>query len=234
MKESLARIKKNAPEERSESLLLPHEIEEVKESAFRSIILSTLHENFVAQLDDAGFEEDEIRSIESSIADMSYEDAVAVFGTPASISQRRFKRLLAEVRTGSLKAGSIAKQLLDDARAKGFGIGFHNSQYEVQPDPKSGDWLIRPTQQDHRDGDLPRAYFATSYKTLYRSKYAMKYLYIVRTIDEHTKSDGKWSRTNALSVIDEVPLDRIDKWVNEAVANRRNKKESDVSSKEDA
>ena len=226
MKESFSSSKVEAV---SDSVLSPHELEMVREDAFRSIILSTMNEKFHDHLDEAGFDEDEVRAIESSIAGLSFKDAAAVFGIPSSISVRKFKKLLESVNKGELKAADIPQYLLDEAKEKGFGIGYHNAPREVRPDPKTGDWYIRPTDEDHRDSNMPRAYYATSYKTLYRSKHSLKFLYIVRTMDENSKTDGNWSRTNALSIIDEVPLDRIDKWVNDAVTNRRRIKKADAA-----
>lgn len=213
-------------------VLPPEELEAVREDAFHSIILSTLNDTFEANLEEAGFDDGDIRAIESKIAGLSFEDATAVFAVPASISAKKFKGLRDLVEKGSISAEDIPERLLSEAHEHGFGIGYHNAVREIQPDPKTGDWFVRPTEADHRDGDLPRAYYATSYKTLYRSKHSLKFLYVVRTIKDMAKTDGNWSRTNALSIIEEVPLERIDRWVDEAVENRRQLKAKDATREE--
>ena len=204
--------------------LASDEIESVREDAFKSIILSTLNERFLDHLDEVGFGERDINSITSSVAKMPFNEAVRVFGIPASIAVKRFQKLYNAVSAGEIKPEEIPTLLLTESKERGFGIGYHNSPREIKPDPKTGDWYVRPTEKDHRDDDLPRAYYATSYKTLYRSKHTPRFLYIVRTIDENSKTDGNWSRSNALSIIEEVPLDRIDKWVQDAIDNRRSEK----------
>ena len=228
MKESFNRpSSKKLDDSSPERALSPREIEKIKESAFRSIILSTLNDTFIGHLDDVGFSEDEIHSIESTIGQMSFEEATVVFGIPASIVEKKFKKLLASVRAGELVATEIPHLLLIEAREKGFMVGYHNSSYEIHPNKTTGDWHVRATEKDHRDDDMPRAYYATSYKTLYRSKHSLKFLYIVRALRDNTKTDGNWSRSNSLSIIEEVPLDRIDKWVADAVENTRKTKKNE-------
>lgn len=229
MNESLSRFPRPVKKEKGEIIFSREELESMREDAFRSIILSTLSETFMNRLEETGFSDEETKSIMSATTELSFDDAAAVFGVPASIFERRFGRLLESVRAGMMRPGEIPTLLLRDAREKGFGIGYHNSSHEVLPNQRTGEWHIRPSEQDHRDGDLPRAYFSTSYKTLYRSKHSIKYLYIVRTMKDHSRTDGNWSRTNALSIIDEVPLDRIDKWVAEAVLNKKKALENESS-----
>lgn len=223
MKESPSRRKfESAPQQ--EAALSPDELEAVREGAFQSIILSTLLETFVSSLEEVGFTLDEVREIESPLALLDFKEATAVLAIPASIRERKLTKLLESVRTGEFIAADVVERLHKEAKERGFGIGYHNSPNEIRPDLKTGEWSIRPTEKDHRDADLPRAYYATSYKTLYRSKHSLKYLYVVRTMNDHVKTDGNWSRTNILSIVEEVPLDRIDKWVDDSVQNTRHTK----------
>ena len=196
--------------------------DQVREEAFRSIILNELTENFEDNLANADFTDDEIREIESEIASLSFEDASRVFSVPHDVAERKFKILRQKVDAG-MPLGDIPKLLLDEAERYGFGIGYHNSPIEIKPD-RNGQWFIKPTERDHRDGDISKAYFATTYKTLYR-KGGPKNMYIVRTIADNTKTDGNWSRSSGMSIITTVPVDRVDGWVHRV----SREKESDAA-----
>ncbi len=189
--------------------------DQLREDAFRSIILNELTENFESNLYDADFTDEQIREIENQIATLSFEDASKVFSVPYETAARKFNVLREKVTNGDILPKDIPKLLIEEAERYGFGIGYHNSASEIKPD-RENRWFIKPTETDHRDNDLARAYFATTYKTLYR-KGTPRYLYIVRTLAENTKTDGNWSRSNGMSVVTSVPIDRVDGWVRNVV-----------------
>lgn len=201
--------------------------DQIKEDAFRSIILTELTETFENNLYEAGFSDQEIRDIEGEVATLSFEDAAKVFSTPHEMAERKFKILKQRVDSGAIAAQEIPRILIEEADRHGFGIGYHNSAIEIKPD-KSGAWFIRPSERDHRDDDLARAYFATTYKTLYR-KGTPRFIYIVRTIAENTRTDGNWSRSGGMSVITSVPIDRVDAWVNKVLEEEEAKRKSAVT-----
>jgi hypothetical protein len=205
-------------------------LEQLKEEAFRSIILHELTENFEENLANAEFSEEEIREVENEIAQLSFEDATKVFSIPHDVAPRKFNLLRERVDKGQIEAKDIPKLLIEEAQRYGFGIGYHNSSAEIKPN-KNGEWFIKPTEADHRDNDLAKAYFATTYKTLYR-KGGPRFMYIVRTIAENTKTDGNWSRSNGMSVITSVPVDRIDGWVSRVAREKENAAQEGAAFKE--
>ena len=185
--------------------------ENVREEAFRSIIFSELNENLENNLAAAEFTDAEIEEIEQVIAKLTFEDAMRVFSVPYETAVRKFRMLREKVDSGDIQPRDIPGLLIEEAERYGFAVGYHNSPVEIKPD-KEDRWFIKPTERDHRDGDLAKAYFATTYKTLYR-KGTPRYMYIVRTLADNTKTDGNWSRSNGMSIITSVPIDRVDAWV---------------------
>lgn len=209
--------------ERINTTISSSEIERdrVREDAFRLIILNELSANFTENLADAEFTDDQIREIGDEIATLSFENATKVYCVPYETAARKFHLLHDKVQKGDIEPKDIPGLLIEEAERYGFGIGYHNSPTEIKPD-RENRWFIKPTESDHRDNDLARAYFATTFKTLYR-KGTPKHMYIVRTLAETTKTDGNWSRSNGMSVITSVPIDRIDGWVNTVLRDAEKK-----------
>ncbi len=191
------------------------ELDEKKERAFETVVLNELIETFKDRLVEADFSSEEMHAIESELAGLTFPQAAKVLCTPHETAHRKFQVLRERIDKGDIEARQVVSVLLEEAERHHFGIGYHNSPTEIKPDAQ-GRWFIRATEHDHRDNDLSRAYFATSYKTLYR-KGTVNYLYIVRTVQDTVKTDGNWSRAGGLSVITRIPLQRIDGWVNNAL-----------------
>ena len=74
--------------------------------------------------------------------------------------------------------------------------------------------FIDGTEKDHRDNDLPKAYYSFDYRHLYRAKNP-KYLYLIASLSSD-KTDGvEWGRASSLSIIDYVKIEDVDREVEE-------------------
>src|SRR5690349_16296432 len=83
---------------------------------------------------------------------------------------------------------------IENGKKYGFSIGYH-----VSPFATEGDTIIGK-EPDHRDNDLPRAYYSSDYKHLYLKKHG-NHLYAVRAemgpdTSHRQDNDGAWGRAS--------------------------------------
>jgi hypothetical protein len=108
-------------------------------------------------------------------------------------------------------------------------IGFHAtpsvvSKEKLQNQTNREKWSIKGTEQDHRNDDMPMAYYSLSLEKLFRQKNINK-LYIVRANlapgnNHYPDNDGHWGRSGNLSIISEINFtDEDNKRLDELVKN---------------
>jgi len=202
------------------------------ENTFNSIVLNQLQGTFEDNLFESGFSTEEVDRTLRGLISMKFEDAARAMAIPAELAKRNLASLHSKIEHGQLTFETAASYLLTEAVKHGFGVGYHNSPTEIRPDAK-GSWFIKPTEQDHRDNDLGMAYYSTSYKTLYRKK-APKYLYIVRTLADTSRTDGNWSRGPGLSIVAMMPIEYVDETVSTKVKEKLESAENTEQKKQAA
>ena len=87
-------------------------------------------------------------------------------------------------------------------------------------------WVVYGKEKDHRDNDLPMAYYSFDYMNLYKSK-DPKYIYVVsvqKSQSSGNRRDGnnQWGRAPSLSVVEKFDLRELEMEV-EAIAQERKK-----------
>lgn len=92
-------------------------------------------------------------------------------------------------------------------------FGYHTSTDKISRDLKTGDWEIIPriNSEDHRNNNLPMAYYSVDFKNLYFDKHSRNYIYLIRadTKKDYQDGDHAWGRNSKLSIIAEFDTHQI-------------------------
>ena len=178
-----------------------------REALFESIVANNLLERFEGDLEDADLSEESIAQIIDAAVHFQVYEIVQALAYPHDLRERFISVVIEQIQKGELKPEGVMSFLCERARRYGFGAGFHMSKVDIRPSAKG--WAVLGTEQDHRDNDLPMAYYARSFRWLYR-RGIQNYLYIVRAEKEHrVGDDGKWYRAPSLSIVTRLPVDVI-------------------------
>jgi len=202
--------------------------EERRELFFRTFATVQLLDKFSEDMEEANFSENEVNKALIEFSSMTNEDVWRSLSYPHELRGGLLARYKEHIETREMSVSDMIEHMRDHARERGFNIGFHASPFEIKPDTK-GDWTVRASENDNRDGDLPMAYYSRSYRTMYR-KQGPAYLYFVRVSDSD-RNDGNWWRASSLSVIQQVSAKEMDTFVRnmEKRMNGRNGKEQAAS-----
>lgn len=189
----------------------------LRESIFVSVINEKLLEEFEDALYESEFEEEEVEEFKKNLESYSFEDIKQILSLPYEIRVRRLAVLKKNISEGKMTIAGAIERLKSDAAKEGYTLGYHVSDAEVIPrkDAKTGSeaWIIDGKEEDHRDDDLPMAYYSTDLEHMYRKKRA-RYMYLVRA---HTgensphrqDNDGAWGRASKLDVIARLDLEGV-------------------------
>lgn len=181
----------------------------LKDRLFDNYMKNALVADFFTELEEEIDDEDKVEEMKQELIKYSDEDIFAALSLPFELRKRRFEIFNKLIKNGSSPT-EIIKNLVEEAKKNGFGIGYHTSPYDIKTD-KNGHWNIRGTESDHRDGDLNKAYYSSQYRHLYKKK-PPQFIYIVRTDPTH-RSDGNWHRASSLSIITRVSFNDVIHYV---------------------
>jgi hypothetical protein len=187
-------------------------VHELRERAFRVLVDRHLVNSWREALADADFESDEIDGFIDALGACSEEELDRVLSVPDELRGQILEHYRERIDNDELEPNDMVGELRDKASRNGFSIGFHTSNHDIRPD-EEGRWMIRGTEQDHRDNDMSMAYYAKDYEAMYRRKQP-QYIYVVRARDED-RTDGKWWRAPSLSVIAQLPMQQVQASVEE-------------------
>lgn len=183
------------------------ESEQRREAYFEQFIATKMLSRLEDDLEELDVEPEIITKIVDSAYTLSFDDIYRALSYPYDLRTSFLSKLVHRIHSGHLKPEHALSDMATTARRYGFSIGFHMSLFDIKPSSKG--WAIRGTEADHRDNDLPMAYYARKFKSLYRRKLA-SYVYIVRAEDSHrVGEDGKWWRAPSLSIVQKIPLDEL-------------------------
>tara|TARA_B100000900_G_scaffold408914_1_gene423951 strand:+ start:243 stop:920 length:678 start_codon:yes stop_codon:yes gene_type:complete len=198
-------------EEKLDSALKSSEMspEEIADFLFDQYMKQHLLDKFFEDLEDY-LDTSQIEEVRASLASYKDDEVTIATAIPNELREKNFQRLHDEVTKEGKTPAEAIKRLVEASNRYNFGIGYHTSPIDIRP-TANGVWNIKATEQDHRDGDLARAYYSSKFRHLYKAKND-GYIYAVRTSPED-KTDGNWSRSSSLSIIMRVPFREVHDYV---------------------
>lgn len=201
-----------------ESLRTPEQLA-TKEYIFRDIIENKALDSFKEHMDNAGFEENQIAEFELMLA--SNPDMMPkILAFPYELKKRSFSHFQKQINEGKADLQFMFDTMVKRAKMINPKIAYHCSQQDIRSKMIKDTygpvevWNIDGTEKDHRDDDLPMAYYSFNYLHLYREKNP-KYLYLIESNPKHRTDGADWGRAPGLSIIDRLDLKEVDKQVEE-------------------
>jgi hypothetical protein len=195
---------------------VPASPDRILEDAFLTVVQQRILESFSDALSESGFTGDEESEFRSEISRLSLEDLGGVLSMPHELKQMRLPKLHERITSG-MAIHDVVGLLVKESRERGFKIGYHMSNSDIQPRAaakgKTESWTIDGREKDHRDNDLPMAYYSTSLSHLYGKKRA-RFLYIIRAetgtgTTHKPDNDGAWGRATKLDVVDKLDYEEV-------------------------
>jgi len=191
-----------------------------KEYLFRNIIENKSLDIFLVDMKKHGFSDEQIDEFSSILADGDHM-LNRVLAYPYELRQRMLPFFKQTIDKGQHDLKFMYDKLVERSVTTGSKIAYHCGSQLIQPKigkdntgKKVGEWSIDGTEKDHRDNDLPKAYYSFDYRHLYRAKNP-KYLYLIASLSSD-KTDGvEWGRASSLSIIDYVKIEDVDREVEE-------------------
>jgi hypothetical protein len=202
---------------------------QLKEHLFKRIINAKLYDSFLEMLKERYHVSDvDIEEVSRYLLS-SPVPLDRLLATSYELKQVRLNNLL---KKGELNAKGIINSIKRTLDFRDDRVGYHTSKYNISKkkikDTSRGDvweWNISGTEIDHRDNDLPMAYYSTTYNDIYREK-KPKFIYLVSSTKDH-RSDGAWKRALSLDIIDVLDYKEVMDEVWEEVNNIRKEKLGD-------
>lgn len=192
----------------------------VKEYLFRNIVENKSLDIFLSDMEKFGFSNEQINEFSSILADGEHM-LNRVLAYPYELRQRMLPFFKQTIDKGQYDLKFMYDKLVERSVSHGAKIAYHCGSQLVQPrigkdnsGNKVEEWCIDGTERDHRDDDLPMAYYSFDYKHLYRTKNP-KYLYLIESLPKHRTDGSEWGRAPALSVIDYIKIEDVDREVEE-------------------
>jgi hypothetical protein len=177
---------------------------QLKEHLFKRIVNAKLYNSFLEMLKERYHVDDKDIKEVSRYLLSSPIPVNRLLAVSYELKQVAFNYLSKE---NKLNANEIISYLEKMIKFKSGDVGYHTSKYEISKkkskDTSRGDiweWSISGTEKDHRDFDLPMAYYSTTYNDIYREKQP-RFIYIVSSTKDH-RSDGAWKRAQSLDIVD--------------------------------
>ncbi len=198
---------------------------EIRENIFDSLIAEKLIDVSQEGMDDAEYEEGDIRNVEEVLASLSGEDLKCFFSVPFEIRENFYRSLRETVLSNEKSFCAVIAERVSKMKEKGYTLGYHVSKFEIAPriigDKK--EWNIVGYERDERDEFDEKdarfmAYYSLDYKNFYRKK-GGNYVYIVRAQTGKGTShkqdlNNNWGRAPVLSVVAKLNISEVDKEVN--------------------
>lgn len=193
------------------------EMQNVKELFFRDKVETSILESYEQIMRQAGFSEEQIQEFEEQLQNPEIHP-VKVLAWPWELRKRMIPTFLKSINEGKETIASMVKKVHDFGQKFGRSYAFHCSAHDIPKHigkpGKDDEWYVAGTEKDHRDDDLPMAYYSFDYLHLYREKNP-KYLYLVSINNQgsHRTDGASWGRASTLPIIDKLELREVDKEV---------------------
>lgn len=223
------RFEKRTPEQEEELL-------RIKESFFHEVITSKIIDTYEKEMVNVGYTNDQINELREKVISLSVDKRESLYAFPWELKQRALPAFLKKMGEGET-IDSMVDKIIEASEKQHRRIGYHATNENIIPKEERSNgqlvksWVIYGKEKDHRDNDLPMAYYSFDYENLYRVKNP-NYIYIV-SIQENEASghrkDGnnEWGRAPSLTVIEKINLKEVDETVKELVQEEIKKTASD-------
>lgn len=183
-------------------------IEKIRDQIFDSILFENVLSAYEKDLQDTGYAPEQIQEFFSIINNISEENQRKILAFPFEQRQILFKNYLEKIENEKVSISNLVQKMNELALDYEYDFGFHVTNMKIKKDVNRDNrvvWTIKGLEKDHRDNDLPMAFYSKQYRHLYGKK-GYQYIYTVRSIPEH-RTDGNWFRAPALSIISELQID---------------------------
>lgn len=197
-----------------------------QEILFRQFIESKLLYSFSKELETFKYSDAQLEDFYRFFGSLKHNDKLTLLAFPWELKQRAFPTFKKKIDSGEINIQEAFTKILEASKSQSRHVAYHCSNQEINPGEENDGqgkkvktWVIKGTEKDHRDDDLPMAYYSFDYHNLYRTKNP-KFIYIV-SIQTHEKSghrkDGNmiWGRAPSLTVIDKIDIKEADEYINE-------------------
>lgn len=213
---------------------------ELKEVLFHEIITSKIVDTYEKEMEQIGFSDKEINTFREKILSLSIEKRESLYAFPWELKQRALPAFFKKIKQNTETIDSMVEKIVDASEKQHRKIGYHSSNENIMPKEERSNgqlvksWVIYGKEKDHRDNDLPMAYYSFDYENLYRVKNP-NFIYIV-SIQESEKSghrkDGnnEWGRAPSLAVIEKIDLKEVDQTILRLIEQQNEKAASDNES----
>ena len=184
------------------------EKERFLEDVFTAVIYRELADIFYETLDELGHDDAWIDAVKDEILSLDPETTIAMFAIPEDVKERYLG-----IQSKGKNPHDFIQGLVQNVETYHWRVGYHASKFEVQK-REGTPYSIIGKEIDHRDNDLARAYYSTSYMSIYRDKPA-RFLYVIRAEtgedSSHRKdNDGRnWSRASTLPIVTRLDITKI-------------------------
>lgn len=204
-----------------------------RDEVFGYLLCDSFERVLVDELRKKGLSDDLIRDLKTALTKLPVEQRKQVLAWPREILVRKDEGLLLNKEIKKLQetgdVDTFINKMLEIANLPStkWTIGYHMSNHDLNPGAEER-WDILGTEKDHRDDDLPMAYYSLKYENLYREKQNDSFLYLVRGSESDAHDDNGWYRNNTLSIIHKVRLMEMEektKEIMQEVEERRYEKE---------
>lgn len=203
----------------------PLSIEE-KSELFLKIILEKVFSTVNKDLLNSGFNQEDVDYLINKLdTEYSSREAQRFLALPYSARKFAYKKFASEMikKDDRGERNKVIDKMLDyyinNNLLKNTYFAFHNTNSDIhkviEGPQKREEWYVKGDEKDHRNSDLPMAYYSMNFKDLF-FRGPMKYLYLVRAnLDKDYKdNDGSWGRAYSLPIIDRFDLQEIMSEIN--------------------
>lgn len=213
---------------------------ELREFFFHEVITTKIIDTYEKEMVSLGFTKEQINNFREKIISLDVDTRESLYAFPWELKQRALPAFLKKIQDGTETIDSMVEKIIDASKKQNRKIGYHATDENFVPKDEQShgqlvkSWVIYGKEKDHRDNDLPMAYYSFDYENLYRVKNP-NYIYVV-SIQENEKSghrkDGnnEWGRAPSFTVIEKIDLKEVDKIVREFVEEEMKKAASENNS----
>jgi hypothetical protein len=210
------------PQNASEDTPDRHELEN---DFFHRLITTNIIESYDTELVKFGCNDEQLNEFSAAILDLSISDREYLYAFPWELKQRAIPAFLKKIEQGKGTIREMVDKIVSASKQQNRRIAYHASNQDIAPKKQiigsvaGTSWFIDGTEADHRDNDLPMAYYSYDYENLYRVKNP-RYLYVV-SVQESAgsghKKDGnnQWGRASTLTIVSKVDFRDLEKKVQE-------------------
>lgn len=217
--------------------------DELRDFYLREVVESKLVDSYEDDLKKFGYSEEQINEFREAVLKLDDMQKDALFAFPWELKQRSLPFNLKQIKENKKTIAGMVSDIVRASSLQHRAVAYHCSDQNIgnreikNANGAVHEWVIKGTEPDHRDNDIPMAYYSFDYANLYRKKNP-KFLYIVSAqINEKTghkrDEDGSWGRAPSLSVIEKLDIKQVDalvdKLVSEHMQDEDNKKATPFS-----